>query len=140
MADIDIPSSIDGFVPSEDDIAGVHEWFARYDELAANAEVGRMADMAMFPLNAVTDDAQGNGSARQYDRERFCAEMAETVGEGASMESTRTPHFLSPSLVFVITDATVTHDGRTYQLRYADLLVKRDGQWLFQTMVQGGWG
>jgi hypothetical protein len=33
-----------------------------------------------------------------------------------------------------------TAGGTTHRLRYADLLVKRDGRWLFQTMVQGGWG
>lgn len=42
--------------------------------------------------------------------------------------------------MFVITDATITADDITRPVRYGDLLVKTDGGWRFQTMVQGGWG
>jgi hypothetical protein len=56
------------------------------------------------------------------------------------MKMTRTPFFLTNNLVAVITDAVVTGGGQVYEMRYADILVKVDGQWKFQTMVQGGWG
>ncbi|RJL32260.1 nuclear transport factor 2 family protein [Bailinhaonella thermotolerans] len=135
-----MPPTVDGFEPTAEDVASVHEWFARYDALAAKGDVEGMADMAMFPLNSVTDNAAGNGSARQSSREEFVREMAGVVGDGAEMRSVRTPHFLSKGLVFVITEATVEVDGVTHRLRYGDLLVRRDGAWHFQTMVQGGWG
>ncbi len=64
--------------------------------------------------------------------------MAAT-GEKVSMESVRTPHFLSPHLVFVITDAEITMGDQVVQARYGDLLVRSGGRWTFQTMVQGGW-
>ncbi|MBP2335193.1 nuclear transport factor 2 family protein [Saccharothrix coeruleofusca] len=124
-----------GFVPTERDVADVLEWFERWDALAAAKDVEAMADMALFPVNAVTD-----GSAEQWDRERFLRDMAASLGEGeVKMESTRTPHFINENLVFVITDATFTFEGGSQAVRYGDLLVKSDGRWLFQTMAQGGW-
>ncbi|ANZ38972.1 hypothetical protein BBK82_25780 [Lentzea guizhouensis] len=111
--------------------AQVQDWFTRWDALAVAGEVEKMADMALFPINAVTD-----GSATSWDRERFLQEMGAQVGGGeVQMESTRTPHFVNDNLVFVITDGTI--NGVT--VRYGDLLVKVGEQWKFQTMVQGGW-
>jgi hypothetical protein len=131
-----------GFVPSEAELASVQAWFARYDELAAARDYEGMADQAVFPLNEVTDDGKGNASAKQFDRAGFVAQMAEVMGGGGdvTMETTRTPHFLSDSLVFVITEGTMTYGGNTQPIRYGDLLLKVDGDWKFQSMVQGGWG
>jgi hypothetical protein len=132
-----------GFEPTAEDIAGVEAWFAEYDSYATNADVERMADMAMFPLNVVSDsDESGNGSAAQQTRQQFVDGMSQVMGEPGEvkMESHRTPVFLTRQLVLVISDATFTAHGDSQQVRYADLLVKRDGRWLFQTMVQGGWG
>lgn len=125
------------FSPTAADVDSVLAWFARYDALALDKNVEAMADEAMFPLNEVTD-----GSAEAVDRAGFVAQMTQQLGESTdfAMESTRTPHFINENLVFVITDATLTADGFSQQVRYGDLLVKRDGDWKFQTMVQGGWG
>ncbi|NJQ03083.1 nuclear transport factor 2 family protein [Streptomyces sp. PLAI1-29] len=140
-----MPAAGAGFTPGEEDLRSVTEWFARYDALAARGEVEAMAGMALFPLNVVTDDAAGEGSAESWDRERFTATMGEvTAGAGGdspvTFESVRTPHFLTASLVLVVTDAVMTAGGHRQAVRYADLLVKRDGAWRFQTMIQGGWG
>jgi hypothetical protein len=135
--------STSGFVPSEADLASVQAWFERYDGLAAAQDYEGMADQAVFPLNEVTDDGQGNGKAEQISREGFLAQMAQVMGGApgeVTMESHRTPHFLSESLVFVITDGTITYGGQTHPMRYGDLLLKVGGEWRFQTMVQGGWG
>jgi hypothetical protein len=110
----------------------VLEWFERWDALAMAGDVEQMADMALFPVNAVTD-----GQATSWDRERFLHDMAEQVGGGGDlkMESVRTPHFINDNLVFVITEGTINGTP----VRYGDLLVRVDGAWKFQTMVQGGW-
>ena len=131
-----------GFVPDAADLAGVQAWFERYDGLAAAQDYEGMADQAVFPLNEVTDDGKGQAKAEQFDRAGFVAQMAEVMGGGGdvTMETTRTPHFLSAGLVFVITDGTMTYGGHTQPIRYGDLLLKVDGEWHFQTMVQGGWG
>ncbi|MCC8250300.1 nuclear transport factor 2 family protein [Saccharothrix luteola] len=130
-----VPGSGAGFVPTDDDVAGVLAWFEQWDALAVAKDVEAMADMALFPVNAVTD-----GSAQSWDRERFLADMRATLGDGdVRMESVRTPVFINADLVFVITDATITAGDFSQVVRYGDLLVKTDGKWLFQTMAQGGW-
>jgi hypothetical protein len=43
-------------------------------------------------------------------------------------------------MAVVFTDSTMTADGHSQRLRYADILLKRDGRWAFQTMIQSGWG
>ncbi|QFZ17977.1 hypothetical protein [Saccharothrix syringae] len=128
-------SAVTGFVPTDEDVAGVLAWFEEWDALAVAKDVEAMAGMALFPVNAVTD-----GSAQSWDRARFLADMGANLGGGdVRMESVRTPHFVSADLVFVITDATITVGGHSQVVRYGDLLVKTGGRWLFQTMVQGGW-
>ena len=134
--------STSGFVPSEADLASVQAWFELYDALAAAQDYEGMADQAVFPLNEVTDDGQGNAHAEQFGREGFVAQMADVMGGGGdvTMKTTRTPHFLSAGLVFVVTEGTMTYGGQSQPIRYGDLLLKVDAQWRFQTMVQGGWG
>lgn len=134
-----IPTST--WTPSAADRAEIDDWFAGYERLVAARDFDAMADMAVFPLNEVTDDGAGNGSATQCSRAEFVAQMAEVMsGPDVDMASTRTAHFLSAALVFVVTDAVVTHAGDSRPIRYGDLLVRSGGSWRFQTMVQGGWG
>lgn len=132
-----------GFVPSAEDRASLDAWFAEYDAASARRDVERMADMAVFPLNLVSDDASGNGRTAQWDRARFVETMTQVMGTGdetIAFESTRTPVFLSASMAVVFTDSTMTAGGEKQRLRYADILVRRDGKWAFQTMMQSGWG
>ncbi|MGD3106126.1 nuclear transport factor 2 family protein [Streptomyces sp. YGL11-2] len=132
-----------GYVPTDEDRTSLDDWFAEYDAHSARRKIERMADMAVFPLNLVSDDSAGNGRTAQWNREQFVATMTRVMGEGGediAFRSTRTPVFLSPSLAVVFTDSTMTVEGRTRQLRYADILVRRHGVWAFQTMMQSGWG
>lgn len=132
-----------GYTPTAEELASIQEWFAAYDAHSAKREVERMADLAVFPLNLVSDDSAGNGASAQWDRAQFIETMGQVMGGGSddiTFESTRTPVFLSPAMVVVFTDSTMTMDGQTQQLRYADILIRRDGKWAFQTMHQGGWG
>nr|BFE85162.1 hypothetical protein GCM10020093_077630 [Planobispora longispora] len=131
------------FTPSAEDLAGVDAWFAEYDALAARGAVEEIADLAVFPLNLATDVPGGFGAVAQWDRAEFVRVMTEVMGGGTAgmeMKSVRTPRFLTPNLVLVETEATVTAEGRRQSMRYADLLVRTEGGWAFQTMVQGGWG
>ncbi|MEU1755347.1 hypothetical protein ABZ436_22190 [Micromonospora matsumotoense] len=136
------PPTDPGFVPDAADLAELDEWFRHYDALAEAGDVAGTAELAMFPLNTVTDDAAGEGSARQLDRAAYLEMMGGVLGGGGDlrMESRRTPYFLTRSLAVVLTEAEFTLDGERQRVRYADLLVRAGGQWRFQTMVQGGWG
>lgn len=129
---------------TEQDHRDVEAWFERYDAHAARADVEAMASMALFPLNLVTDDAApGSGVARQWSREEFVRTMSAVMGEGGGEEvhfdSRRSPTFLSRSLAVVFTESTMTVGSQSQSMSYTDILVKRDGEWYFQTMVQGGW-
>lgn len=132
-----------GYTPTAEDLASVEEWFAAYDTASGARDVQRMADMAVFPLNLVSDDSAGEAATAQWDRERFVATMTGVMGDGSediTFTSTRTPVFLSPAMAVVFTDSVMTADGTEQRLRYADILVRRGGSWAFQTMIQGGWG
>ncbi|MFE3251426.1 nuclear transport factor 2 family protein [Streptomyces sp. NPDC059209] len=134
-----------GYTPTQDELASVEAWFAAYDAHSAGRDIARMADLAVFPLNLVSDNAAGDGASAQWDREQFIGTMTQVMGEGAdgdlSFDSVRTPVFLTSAMAVVFTDSTMTTaTGETQQLRYADVLIKRNGEWAFQTMIQGGWG
>ncbi len=133
-----------GYTPTAEDRESLQAWFADYDALSARREVERMADLAVFPLNLVSDDSAGDGRVAQWDRAEFVETMTRVMSESGAgditFESTRTPVFISPAIAVVFTDATMTTDGTTHQLRYADIMVRRGGSWAFQTMIQSGWG
>ncbi|MEU2870566.1 nuclear transport factor 2 family protein [Streptomyces olivoreticuli] len=131
------------YQPTDEELASIEKWFADYDTAAGRRDIERMADLAVFPLNLVSDDAAGQGASAQWDRQRFIDAMTRVMGDGAegiTFESTRTPVFLGPAIAVVFTDSVMTTDGHTQRLRYADILIRRDGSWAFQTMIQGGWG
>lgn len=136
------PSAAAGFVPTEEQVDGVLAWFAEYDANAAAGEVERMADMAVFPVNVVSDSDDGGGPAKSWTREEFVRRMREQGAgqDGIEMQSHRTPVFVNENLVFVVTDATFTVDGQTHAVRYGDLLVRTGDRWAFQTMVSGSFG
>ncbi|HEX7744226.1 MAG TPA: hypothetical protein VF462_03045 [Micromonosporaceae bacterium] len=136
-----MPPADPGFAPDPEDLVAIDDWFRRYDAYAAAGDVAGTASMALFPLNTVTDDAAGEGSARLLSREEYLQTMGGVLDGGdLTMESRRTPYFLTRSLAVVFTEAEFTIDGNRQRVRYADLLVKVGGEWRFQTMVQGGWG
>ena len=135
-------ASVTGYAPTVDEVDGVRDWFERYDAHSAAGRIARMADMADFPVNLVTDGTDGNAWTGQWNREEFLAMMAQAVGDGSQQlgfDSTRVPYFLTASLVIVFTDSVMSAGWQSHRMHYADILVKKDGEWVFQTMVQGGW-
>ncbi|MEU8175830.1 nuclear transport factor 2 family protein [Microbispora hainanensis] len=131
------------YEPSDEELKSVEDWFAAYDALAEQGAIERLADLAVFPMNLATDVPGGFAAVRQWTREEYVEAMREAMGGGTAglgMESVRTPHFLSPNLVFVETTATMTIEGRRESMHYGDLLVRTQEGWAFQTMAQGGWG
>jgi len=102
-----------GYQASQAEVDEVLAWFDRYDQLVSEKNFEGMADMAAFPINEVTDDGAGNGVATSCDRDRFVAQMEQQMAGAGELQitSTRHPIFLSPELVFVITDAEITGDG-----------------------------
>ncbi|CAM4083464.1 hypothetical protein GCM10009799_25490 [Nocardiopsis rhodophaea] len=132
-----------GYTPTADDLKSLECWFARYDERAEKSDAEGMVNMGMFPMNLVSDDSEGNGVAAQWTRDQYLKMLAHEVPDGSAdlkTESVRTPVFLSAQLALVFTEATMTTKDGTVKMHYADVLVKSDGEWAYQTMVQSGWG
>ncbi|GII76966.1 hypothetical protein Sru01_19480 [Sphaerisporangium rufum] len=131
------------YQPSDEEVRAVEAWFAEYDALAERGETEKLADLAVFPMNLATDVPGGHAAVRQWTRAEYLAAMKEAMGGGTAgleLTSKRTPHFLSPNLVVVETDATMTIEGERQSMHYADLLVRTEDGWAFQTMIQSGWG
>ncbi|KAB8190977.1 nuclear transport factor 2 family protein [Nonomuraea phyllanthi] len=131
------------YQPSNEELKSVEAWFAEYDAAAEEGALEKLADLAVFPMNLATDVPGGYAAVRQWTRAEYVEAMKEAMGGGTAglgLESRRTPHFLSPNLVVVETEATMTVEGQTHHMHYADLLVRTEDGWAFQTMVQGGWG
>ncbi|WP_214414976.1 nuclear transport factor 2 family protein [Sphaerisporangium fuscum] len=131
------------YQPTAEDLKSVEEWFAEYDALAEHGAIEELAGLAVFPMNLATDVPGGHAAVRQWTREEYIEAMKDAMGGGTAglgLESKRTPHFISQNLVVVETDATMTIEGERQTMHYADLLVRTEDGWAFQTMVQGGWG
>ncbi|MEU1879690.1 nuclear transport factor 2 family protein [Streptosporangium sp. NPDC020072] len=131
------------YQPSAEELKSVEEWFADYDALAERGSIEQLADLAVFPMNVATDTPGGYASVRQWTRAEYVEAMKESMGGGTAgldLRSTRTPRFLTPNLVVVETEATMTIEGQEHRMHYVDLLVRAENGWAFQTMVQGGWG
>ena len=132
-----------GYDPTTEDRASLDAWFEEYDGHCVKNNIERMADMAVFPLNLISDDSAGNGRSAQWDRGQFIATMSHVMGEGSqevAFRNARTPVFLSASMAVVFTHSVVTAGDRTHEMDYADVLVRRNGIWAFKTMIQSGWG
>ncbi len=132
-----------GYTPTAEDRASLDAWFEQYDALCTKRDVERMADQAVFPLNLISDDSAGNGRSAQWDRRQFVDTMAHVMGDGSQeviFRNTRAPVFLSASVAVVFTHSVVTAGDQSYETDYADVLVRKDGAWAFQTMIQSGWG
>lgn len=140
----DFPTeTVTGYTPTEEDQRSLAEWFEQYDSASATSDLQRMAQLAAFPLNLVTDDSTGSPWHGQWDQEEYVRTMSQVMGGDAgevSFQSNRTPFFLSSSIVVVFSRSTMTDDGHAYQLDYADVLVREREGWRFQTMIQPGWG
>lgn len=131
------------YQPTADELKSIEAWFAQYDALAERGAIEELADLAVFPMNLATDVPGGHAAVRQWTRAEYVEAMQQAMGSGTAgldLTSTRTPRFISENLVVVETEATMTVEGQKQQMHYADLLVRTEDGWAFQTMVQGGWG
>ncbi|GAA3204064.1 nuclear transport factor 2 family protein [Nonomuraea helvata] len=131
------------YQPSGEELKSIEAWFAEYDALAEQGAIEELADLAVFPMNLATDVPDGYAAVRQWTRAEYIEAMKEAMGGGTAgldLQSKRTPRFISPNLVVVETEATMTIADRKESMHYADLLVRTEDGWAFQTMVQGGWG
>lgn len=129
------------FTPSAADIKSVETWFKNYDALVKTNTAKEMIKEADLPITVVTDDSNGNCVTQQWDKDAFQASIEGNASDSnTSIKNDRQFHFLNQNLVIAITESTVTTEGTVQRMKYADVLVKRDGNWKFKCMIQTGWG
>ena len=133
------PFTATPFTPADDDVRSLLDWFDRYDGHARRHDIEAMADMALFPLVVMTNDSAGECVVQEWDRATFVQAM-DTGTSSADIANRREPAFLGADLAAVVTDATVTEDGRVQHMRYVDVMAKEGGDWRFKSMIQSGWG
>jgi hypothetical protein len=134
------PLTATQFTPTPQETETLLAWFDRYDGHARRNDTEAMADMALFPLVVMTNDSQGECVAQEWDRGTFIQAMDMAAAGSVEIDNHRRPVFLNSDLAVVVTDSTVTADGKTEHMRYADVMAKAGGEWRFKSMVQAGWG
>ncbi len=84
------------YTPTADDVRDLLAWFDRYDAHVRRGDTGAMADMALFPLVVMTDDAAGGCVTQEWDRAAFIAGMGMSAADLTAIEfdNRRQPVFL----------------------------------------------
>jgi hypothetical protein len=118
-------------------------FFKNQEELGKKGDFeGAMATYD-FPVYMATDDLKGVPEAREYSREEFVAMMKpfyENMPKDMKVTHKPTISVLSDSLAVVVDDFTMTMGKQKITGRNASLLVKRDGQWKWKSMIEAGYG
>lgn len=121
----------------------VMEFFKQQEELGKKGDMEAALASYDFPIYMATDDLKGVPEAREYSREEYVAMMKpfyENMPKDMKVTHKPTISVLSDSLVSVIDDFTMTQGKQKITGRNTSLLVKRDGQWKWKTMVEAGYG
>ena len=121
----------------------IDEFFKQMEATAMKGDIEASANMIDFPLYMATDDLKGVPEAKEYNREQYIGMMKpfyEHMPKDMKMTHKPTVTVLSDSLAAVSDDFTTTMGKMKMSGRNAGLLVKRDGQWKWKSMVEAGWG
>ncbi len=121
----------------------VQEFFKQQEEIEKKGDFEASLATYDFPIYMVTDDLKGVPESGEYTREAYAAMMKpmfESMPKDLKVTHKPTITVLSDSLVSVIDDFTMTQGKQKVTGRNTSLLVKRDGQWKWKTMVEAGWG
>lgn len=131
------------FQPTQQQADEITTWFAEYDEFTKNFQFEHMADRGIFPMYVITDTSKGDGVTQTWTREDFIQSMKssmENTPEDIAYNTTRKLYMINANIAIVLTAWRPHKDSDTGILKYADILLKQDGEWRFQTMIQDGWG
>jgi len=118
-------------------------FFKNQEELGKKGDFeGAMATYD-FPVYMATDDLKGVPEAREYSREEFVAMMKpfyENMPKDLKVTHKPTITVLSDSLVMATDNFTMTQGKQKITGQNAALLVKRDGQWKWKSLIEAGYG
>ena len=118
-------------------------FFKNQEELGKKGDFeGAMATYD-FPVYMATDDLKGVPETKEYSREEYAAMMKpfyENMPKDMKVTHKPTITVLSDSLVMATDDFTMTLGKQKVTGKNAALLVKRDGQWKWKSMIEAGYG
>lgn len=113
------------------------------DESAKKNDMDGMLALIDFPVYMVTDDAKGAVEAKAYTKDEYVAMMKpyfDNAPKDVSTQHKYSTTVLSDALAQVMDDSTMIIGKTKIPGTSVNLLVKRDGKWLWKTMVEAGWG
>jgi hypothetical protein len=121
----------------------VQAFLAEEDKVAATGDMNQIAARADFPVFMMTDDLSGAIEAKAYGREEYIGMMKPFVDN--MPKDTKTVHkygvtVLSDALALVSDDYTMKMGKVVLKARNGGVLVKREGKWMWKSMVEAGWG
>jgi hypothetical protein len=113
------------------------------DALMKKKDLEGMLSRIDFPIFMATDDSKGVPKAMMFNRQQYEDTMRpffENAPQDMQMQHRPTITILSDSLAVVADDFTMTVEGKKRSGKNFSLLVKKDGQWKWKSVVEPGWG
>jgi hypothetical protein len=123
----------------------ITEFFNQEEQVMKKGDFNAAIARIDFPVFMATDDSRGTTMAREYSREEYVSMMKpmfESMPKDIKVTHKPNIHVLSDSLASIYDEFTMT-TGQSQQKmmgRSSALLVKKDGRWMWKTMIEPGWG
>jgi hypothetical protein len=121
----------------------IADLYKQSDAMEKKGEHEAMLAMIDFPVYMGTDDSKGAPTAEEWNAEKYVQVMKpfwENMPKDSKVTHKLTINVLSDSLANVVDDFSMTSGGHKMGGRNMCLLVKKDGQWKWKSMVEAGWG
>lgn len=119
--------------------------YKRLDEAMVKGDHTVEYGMIDFPVLMVTDSDQGDATSSLWTREQYDQAMSEVMKNtppdaNKKLKKTRSYDILSDDLAIVTTSLTDTVNGKKTTWKSATLMIRKNGQWMAKSMIEGGWG
>ncbi|GEM_PF-3178739 len=124
------------------DKKGVDALYLACDEALKKGDIDALAARIDFPLTMITDTAAGVPVTLQWERQAWVDTMKRSAGLPKDLKLSKKTKvtFLSDSLAMV-EEANEQIIGKAKDRWLSGAVVqRRDGQWMFKAMIEGGWG
>jgi hypothetical protein len=126
-----------------EDKKGIDALIAAEEAAMTKGDMEASAANVDFPVYMVSDNAKGEAIAVNWDKKKYVDVMtasAQNMPKDAKMKHNRKYHFLTDTMALVTDDVSSTVAKTTQSWKSASLVVKKDGKWLWKSMMMGGWG
>jgi hypothetical protein len=126
----------------KDDKKGIEAAFKAADDAMKKGDINAYAALADFPITMITDDSAGNATVSPADHDAFVKMMgpAMNMPKDMKMSAKHNISLLSDNLAVVVDENTMTMGKVKATWKSEEVMVQKDGKWLFKTMTEAGWG